>query len=356
MLVLCSHISTLFFRKEASTSIRVTAVKTTFFVETDVPAKNQWDEIDSDDELKGVDRSEDSLHPDPIKPDEGLHISPRMSSSDILFNKYSCIKETMTKWECSFFALEPYATKFYIIEPAMVQTVVIMGGVHGNEKAGFTAAEILKSWPFVNGRVVVFDRVNAVGSAKAQRFIKLAIGGTWKTVDPNRLYPPDPVNEPLTGFGKEIWELMTLLKPNVFLDLHEGWGVYGKLIKKFGQVSHMVGSQKFSKGSSVIASENTKHVGQLMVNRVNRDIEDQDSHFPVLSPPIDGGLAKRLYNTYGTSSYVLETTSQNQPLALRVQQQLMLCATALHFHGFLIDDLGTIHVSCQSKNQCTMNP
>ena len=41
-------------------------------------------------------------------------------------------------------------------------TVIVTGGVHGNEPAGASAAEQIRHWPIRSGKLIVIPRLNAV--------------------------------------------------------------------------------------------------------------------------------------------------------------------------------------------------
>jgi len=252
-----------------------------------------------------------------------------------LFSKYNCVPSSQANQalRCIFLSGTKYETTFYIVNSEDIGSplALVIGGVHGSEPAGFTAAGIIKDWRLRRGRLIIFDKMNAVGIKNKLRYI----GGKDK-MDLNRLYPAAPEKQPDFIIASSMWELCEFMKPRLFLDLHEGWGFYGKLISQFGE-SHpdnLVSNKKFSKGSSVIASANALDLGRVMAQQVNQYIEEPTEKFPVLTPPIDGGLAQRLFNTFGTRSIVTETTKLDQKLEKRVTQHLNMTYALLKYAGF----------------------
>ena len=229
-----------------------------------------------------------------------------------------------------------HQTKFYIIgnlKKPVDKTVFILGGVHGTERAGMLAAShIRKNWHPSHGVLVVLPIANVCGAHRHSRYF--SCGGMRRLNQTQSQGRPDDLNrnfpiqgEPITSLGQSIWELMTTLQPSLFMDLHEGWGFYAQL--KDNAHDRLVGSNNFSKGSSVIASPNALGLANRLVNEINKNIGAKSRKFLVSSPPIEGGLALKLYKEYGSAALVLETTIKGQPLELRASQHLLLVSKAL---------------------------
>lgn len=57
-----------------------------------------------------------------------------------------------------------YATEAFVIDSGDAgPTVLIIGGMHGNEPAGAAAAAQIRHWPIVAGRLVVIPRARPYG-------------------------------------------------------------------------------------------------------------------------------------------------------------------------------------------------
>ncbi|MDP7306168.1 MAG: succinylglutamate desuccinylase/aspartoacylase family protein, partial [Roseibacillus sp.] len=102
-----------------------------------------------------------------------------------------------TRWE----------TPFHIIESNNPgPTVLITGGLHGNEPAGARAAEQIRHWPILRGRLVVLPRANQPGLRAGTRHLpELA----KSEADLNRNFPRTGADgEALTDIGRAIWNLV----------------------------------------------------------------------------------------------------------------------------------------------------
>ena len=63
-----------------------------------------------------------------------------------------------------------WQTPYYIVtSDKSGPTVLITGGVHGNEPAGAYAAEQVRHWPINKGRLIVIPRCNVPGLAANKR-------------------------------------------------------------------------------------------------------------------------------------------------------------------------------------------
>ena len=65
-----------------------------------------------------------------------------------------------------------WATPYYIVEGAQPgPTVLLTGGLHGDEPAGARAAEQIRHWPITRGRLVIVPRANEPGLAAGTRHL-----------------------------------------------------------------------------------------------------------------------------------------------------------------------------------------
>ncbi|GBG26262.1 Hypothetical Protein FCC1311_024832 [Hondaea fermentalgiana] len=276
-----------------------------------------------------------------------------------MLREHRCVRTALSNGaiKCEFAIDTPWASSFYIISAPALQDdlsvpapmALIVSGVHGKEFAGFGAGGTIKTWQPAQGRLIVIDRMNARGIDKRTRYVprfskmsshlataSASTGPQPHHDDLNRDFPADVSVLPDKVLPAHIWDLVTKLKPKLFLDLHEGWGYYAQLKSHEAKEPNvLVGNPRFSKGSSVIATENSLDLAQIMVDAVNVNVKERLHRFEVLSPPISGGLARRIHNAFGAQSFVLETTQQNQALEKRVSQHLHMVAAALQRIGFL---------------------
>ena len=101
-------------------------------------------------------------------------------------------------------------------------TVMIVGGVHGNETAGALAAEGIRQWPILKGKLIVIPRANVPGLEANKRLIP-GLGTNLSNL--NRNYPGagQPDNEARGELAQTIWKIANDEKPDWVLDLHEGF-------------------------------------------------------------------------------------------------------------------------------------
>jgi hypothetical protein len=115
---------------------------------------------------------------------------------------------------------ELYETALYVntgAEPG--PAVMVVGGTHGNEPAGWTAAEQLIGLVPDRGRLLVIPRANTIAIDQFVRTLP-------ELGDLNRLYPGRPDGLPMEQLAWEITRLVGEYRVQVFVDLHESWGFY----------------------------------------------------------------------------------------------------------------------------------
>ena len=217
-----------------------------------------------------------------------------------------------------------FATESYIHDSGHAgPTVMIVGGVHGNEPAGALAAESVRHWPITSGKLVVIPRANVPALEVGKRNTP---GLTTNLSNLNRNYPRAGQDEPPRGeLANAIWSLAREHRPDWLLDLHEGFD-FNKINEK-------------SVGSSVICFPNQKgtRAAKLMLDAVNATISEEKLKFVLREMPIDGSLARAGGEHLKIPSMTLETTSK-QPMAKRVRQHEVM-VHALFRHLGMIESI-----------------
>ena len=212
----------------------------------------------------------------------------------------------------------PFETPFYIYDTNIDgPTVLIVGGMHGNEPAGAEAAEHIRHWPITRGRMVVVPRTNPPALAADTRNIPGKPSGAGNL---NRNFP---TTNPARGYvgptARSLWEFLVVLKPDWVLDLHEGTDFHV--------------SNPNSVGSSIIHvnDEHTTPFATRMIATVNADIDDDGKKFVRIDRrgPINSGLARATMIKLGSRGMILETTRKEQPLSLRARQHRQMVHTFL---------------------------
>ncbi len=215
-----------------------------------------------------------------------------------------------TRWE----------TPYYIVAASRSgPTVLISGGIHGNEPAGAYAAGQVRHWPLLRGRLAVIPRCNVPGLEASSRRMP---GVPKKRADANRNFPAAADEKPTGELCAALWAFAARLKPDYHLDLHEGYGYRG------------AGSQ--SVGSSIIAvpDKETKRLRDLMLEAVNATVENPAKKFVALRGGATGSFARGTGAVLGAKSMICETTwredpsgkdrKSRQPLSRRIRQHRII--------------------------------
>ena len=196
-------------------------------------------------------------------------------------------------------------------------TVLVVGGVHGNEPAGASAAGQIQHWPVKCGRLIVVPRANGPGLKAGTRFLP---GVSLKTRDLNRDFQKtDSDKGPIGDPAQALWKFVSGHKPDWLIDLHEG--------TDFHQINGK------SVGSSIIDvhSKASDVAVPLMLKAVNAAVSEPKKKFVRLRYPVDGSLARAAHERLGAHAMICETTSKDQPRSQRARQhRLMMHALLVH--------------------------
>ena len=219
----------------------------------------------------------------------------------------------------------PWQTPYWIVESgADGPTVLITGGVHGNEPAGALAADQIRCWPLAKGRLIFVPRCNVPGLEADTRTMP---GEPEALADLNRNFPLSGKEPTARGpAAKALWAFVQEHKPDYTLDLHEGSGF------------RSAGSE--SVGSSIIRVPHpeTAALQDLMLAAVNATITDPERKFARLRGGANGSLARACGERLGARAFILETTFKDQPVALRVRQHRIMVHTLLKHLGITAAD------------------
>lgn len=223
-------------------------------------------------------------------------------------------------------------------------TVLIVGGMHGNEPAGAAAAEQIRCWPIVRGRLLVIPRAAIPALRENQRKLP---GDDEQLRDLNRNFPGEDESGAARGeIAETIWSFVESQHPDWVLDLHEGYEF---------NVSHKPPEgEKKSVGSSVIFFEANGHAPlvERMLNEVNATIEDPERKFvPLGGGPVDRSLVRACVRHLNAQGMILETTFKDQPLSTRSRQHRILVNEVLGQLGMIDRDCTDIFASPGEKGE-----
>ncbi len=207
-----------------------------------------------------------------------------------------------------------WETPYYIQDTGIKGPVVLLtGGIHGNEPAGYLAAEQIRHWKIKNGKLIVIPRVNVLGIRLNSRYLPL-----MRDRDLNRNFPQKDDMAVKGELAYHVMEFVCDLNPDWHIDLHES-------------VNFRVQDETRC-GNSIIyyPAPGMKDIVTAMLDVANLTVTDSSREFVLLKYPIDGSLARACGEILGINAMILETTrEQGQPLELRVQQHCMMVQQCL---------------------------
>ena len=206
-----------------------------------------------------------------------------------------------------------YATPMYIIDSGVSGPVVmIVGGVHGNEPAGYTAAGKVKDWDIKKGKLIVLPQAN-----------KKAVENKTRTYngDLNRDFPQSSKESCDNTLSKSIYAAVKSYDVDWLMDMHEGYN-YTKISDSVGQ--------------SLIyyPTITTKTMASAIVSKLNSGISTSYKKFSLFRYPVEGSLARASGQYLGVHAFIFET-SDNPSLSVRVNYHLKAADTLLSRLGVI---------------------
>ncbi|MBG87444.1 MAG: hypothetical protein CMO80_11155 [Verrucomicrobiales bacterium] len=209
-------------------------------------------------------------------------------------------------------------------------TVMMIGGIHGNEPAGAQAAEQIRHWPLAKGKFIAIPRANVAALGKRIRYIPEA---PENQRDLNRNFPGEQLDDGTRGkLAAALWMQVLKHKPDWLFDLHEGYQFHGSHQPKPGREK--------SVGSSIIYDR-----GELdpLVNRMlaaaNKTVTNPKRKFVSIGRgPKRTGLVSAAIRFLNIKGMILETTYQYQRLPIRTRQHRAMMNVALQHVGLIDRD------------------
>ena len=225
-----------------------------------------------------------------------------------------------------------WETPFFVRDTGVEgPAVMVVGGMHGNEPAGAVAAEQLRHWPLVKGRLVVVPRANVLGLAENTRYIP---GAPESRRDLNRNFPGDDLADGTRGeIAAALWKLVRDHDPDWVFDLHEG--------HHFNRSHQPKEGKSKSVGSSVLhyPSEQIDPLAKRMQAAANATVTDPDRKFTLPSRGTKKtGLVNAAVTLLDKQGMILETTFNYQRLPIRTKQHRAMMSVALRHVGLIDRD------------------
>ena len=195
-------------------------------------------------------------------------------------------------------------------------TVLVVGGIHGNEPAPPHAVRALEEVDVRRGKLVLLPEANPKALAARSRHTPGA-----RFLDVNRNFPIASRPEPRGPLATELWRFAKRTRPDWVIDVHEGFDFNRRNPKSVGSSVTWVPHRQVGACSARLA--------RSVVDHMNESIEDESRHFTLLAPGPEGSFARSITESLGIPSLVLETTRALQPLEVRVAQHRRMLAFVL---------------------------
>ncbi len=169
-------------------------------------------------------------------------------------------------------------------------TACIVGGIHGDEEAGISAAHTITTWTPDAGMLVVVPEANPVAIENNTR--------AGKHGDLNRKFVHG--QQPTSELAQSLWQAVTAADPDLLITLQESRGIYGGASPGVGQAIFRS------------AGENTADAARLGQQMANRTIGRQTFTFSIgrISGPQsapNGLLSEKAAYEAGIPSFIVET-------------------------------------------------
>ncbi len=213
----------------------------------------------------------------------------------------------------------PQAVPFSICDSGKPgPTVMVTGGVHGDEPAGAAAAERMRHWHVHQGKLTVVPRLNPGGLAAQQRTMP---GFAPDLADLNRdfAHANSKGESPRGRPAQEIWQFVLKQKPDWLVDLHEAHTLHGTSEGSVGNALLVVPSAELTKAQPTL------------LQAVNATIADSRYRFIVGRRPKDTSLARAAGEHLDIHAFIIETVKAGQPLETRVAEHCAIIKALLNY-------------------------
>lgn len=194
-------------------------------------------------------------------------------------------------------------------------TTVVVGGIHGNEPAGYSAAEQIASWQVDRGTLVVIPRANEVAIRANSRYNDNG--------DLNRQFPPLS-GTPRTALARALWDEIVDHNPDWVFDLHSARGIW-----QSGDGS--VGQALFPTWTSP-----ARDYGENAIADLNSEVGFTDDMAYLMGNTLDADrdmLMHRVAGLLDVPGFICETTRKDTTTSEQVQWHLFTVEHVMNQYG-----------------------
>lgn len=208
---------------------------------------------------------------------------------------------------------ETFTPVYHVFSGKPGPAVYIVAGTHGDERAGWYAASLLKKISLKAGALFILPQANRLGCEKNSRNV---IG----SLDLNRSYPGKAGGDPAQNLAHAIYEDIMRVRPALVLDLHEA-AYYAK--------------DKDFLGNKITFTD-LDGIEKLFFSLMESAEEESLGAYPFgfVSPGVAGSLNSTASNGLGIPVLTVETF-RGFPIGQRVKDQVDIVLYCLRFYGMI---------------------
>ncbi len=195
--------------------------------------------------------------------------------------------------------------------------VVLIGGIHGDEVAGWTAAEMFVETNNFVGEVLLIPKANSLATYLVQRFPGSNDNGNYngeKYSDLNRIMPGKKDGTVTEKIANEIYQTIMDFNPDFVVDMHES-------IRNYADSKPRLGNSIIYENikSSIVVMQLVEEYNKLFT-------EEGELPFIYDNSPPQGSFNYHFGNIEGFYTFTIETDRQ-LPLEKRITQQINIVNT-----------------------------
>ncbi len=208
-------------------------------------------------------------------------------------------------------------------------SLLIFGGIHGDEEGGYNSAEVLSGIQLYKGNLVIVPRVNFAGIMRYRREIYGDMNRKFTEKD----YPNDPDHKIMILLKKLISEA------DIFINQHDAFGFHRKkYISKnynpfrYGQSLIVDTGKIYSKKLNRELDINI--IGKRIVDNVNKEIKNKKHHFCFWNQnsisintkfkDMQKSATHYAVTKYSIPAFGLETSKNLPSSSLKIKYQLLV--------------------------------
>lgn len=239
----------------------------------------------------------------------------------------SRFKQIACSQKAELMADTPFHTPVFIFDSGIPgETVMILGGTHGDEPAGYEAGlrlvrQLEKKAP-KQGKVIIIPMANRVADSIYNRRVPVPAGADRERGNLNRCYPGKENGLPMERMAWQITQLARKNNAGIFIDMHEA--------RYFHLNTPKESYRKKGLGQTIIYYPNEPSTWLVMnlLDNINASIVNADEQFSALEEPILHSAAWWAGKYLNIAAFTFETM-RKLSLQQRINYHLKLVGIVL---------------------------